>query len=85
MLGPFTYNAYGPPDEPFGGGNETAEGPMFQGMAFDPAQLPDFRCRAMSPELAKWVQTDLAHFEDGLNYYTFDGENPIHQVNPLGT
>jgi RHS repeat-associated protein len=89
MLGPFTYNVYGQNAEPLpeaDAGDQHASGPLFQGMAFDPKDAALFQQpRAFSPELAKWVQGDLAHFENGLNYYTFDGENPINQVNPLGT
>jgi RHS repeat-associated protein len=88
MFGPFTYNAYGQTPDPLpetDAGDESAGGPLFQGMAFDPKDAALFQHhRAFAPELAKWVQADLG-YGDGLNYYKFEGDNPINAVNPLGT
>jgi RHS repeat-associated protein len=90
MLGPFTYNAYGQDAELLpeaDTGDEIAEGPLFQGMRYDPEQasLFAFAYRAFNPTVNPWSNHEPLAYVDGMNLYTAPVVNPIHAVNPLGT
>jgi hypothetical protein len=88
LPGPYTYRAFGPPAEPLPEADASyasGEGPLFQGMHYDPAQSSLFHPPlAFAPTLHPWANHDPVAYVDGMNWYTVEAANPIHVVYPLG-
>ena len=43
-----------------------------------------YRARYYSPEIGRFLQPDPIGYEDGLNMYTYVGNNPVMNVDPSG-
>ena len=64
---------------------DIGEGPLFQGMRYDPAQASLFHPpRAFNSTIRPWANHEPLAYVDGMNWYTVEAANPINAVNPLG-
>jgi RHS repeat-associated protein len=84
----FAHDVYGQPlgISPWAdAGDHFGEGLLFQGLQHDRDSAWFDRPRAMSPAVAKWIDQEPLGYEDGMNHYIVEGDNPINAVNPLGT
>ncbi len=58
---------------------------MFTGRRYDgEAGLYYYRARYYDPNIGRFLQTDPIGYDDGLNMYTYVGNNPIVFVDPSG-
>ncbi|MBX9770283.1 MAG: hypothetical protein K2X29_02875, partial [Candidatus Obscuribacterales bacterium] len=57
----------------------------FSGQIYDAdTELCYFKARYYSPRLGRFLQTDPAGFDSGLNLYAYCGNDPINYSDPLG-
>jgi RHS repeat-associated protein len=58
---------------------------MFTGRRYDAETgLYYYRARMYSPALGRFLQTDPIGYDDGMNMYTYCGNNPLRWIDPLG-
>jgi RHS repeat-associated protein len=58
---------------------------LHQGGRLDPASgLYNFRNRDYSPTLGRWMEEDPAAYVDGMNLYSFVGDDPMNFMDPYG-
>jgi len=58
---------------------------LFTGRQYDAqAQLYYYRARFYSPVFGRFLQPDPIDYEDGLNLYTYVGNNPTNWIDPWG-
>ena len=59
---------------------------LFQGHRFDSETgLYDYRKRFLDPVAGRFIQRDPKGYVDGMNLFTFAGNNPWSRVDPFGT
>ena len=57
----------------------------FAGGLYDPdTGLVRFGVRDYSPEIGRWTAKDPELFSDGLNLYTYTGNDPVNSIDPTG-
>jgi RHS repeat-associated protein len=44
-----------------------------------------YRARYYHPELRRFLEPDPIGYADGMNLYTYAGNNPVMYVDPMGT
>lgn len=47
--------------------------------------LYNYKARIYSPTLGRFLQTDPTGYDDGLNWYTYVGNDPMNRSDPTGT
>lgn len=88
----YAYDPFGNLAAPVGGGNTTVKNDQplrFQAGIFDSTSgLYKFGQRYYQPTLGRWTQQDSVEHLGSLsqgNRYGFVGDNPVNQMDPLGT
>lgn len=77
----YDYDAFGTPLQPVA----TADEFLFGGKRFVPGtKMYDFLFRTYDPAIGRFIQRDPAGFVDGLNLYTYAGNNPVSYADPTG-
>ena len=68
------------------GGPPARKDPSFQNRNYDSGLgLYDYRNRSFDPTTGRFIQTDPVDGDDLMNPYTFPGNNPVTNADPMGT
>ena len=77
----YSYDVFGTPNTTSSVGNPY----MFTGRQYDAqSSLYYYRARFYSPVLGRFLQPDPIGYVDGLNLYTYVGNNPLNWIDPFG-
>jgi len=81
LVASYHYDAFGIPLQPVTSADEF----LFGGKRFVPGTAKyDFLFRTYDPATGRFIQRDPAGFVDGLNLYTYAGNNPVSYADPTG-
>lgn len=61
-----------------------SRGAAHAGHAATGTSLYHYKARAYSPALGRFLQTDPAGYDDGLNWYAYVGNDPLNRSDPTG-
>ena len=77
----YSYSVFGEPSQVSDVNNPY----LFTGRRFDPeTRLYHYRARAYAYDIGRFLQTDPIGYADGINWYTYCGNNPVGLVDPFG-
>jgi len=68
------------------GGDPSRKDPSFQNRNYDSGLgIYDYRNRSFDPTTGRFLQTDPVDGDNLMNPYTFPGNNPVTNMDPMGT
>lgn len=81
MVERYSYDVFGEPNRTSSVGNPY----MFTGRRYDDeSDLYYYRARYYNPNIGRFLQIDPIGYVDGLNLYTYCGNNPVIRTDPKG-